>query len=140
MVCFAALVAVSCSSLSSAASGSTVAQASGPACGTAVLGLYNSYHNNGKIDLTNTNDLTNALALATCYTQLKENKDNSAYRSSFTNGLVASSAGLLTSANAATFVDKLLGTTALSNINTEKVTQTATTAAAIISLLSALKQ
>ena len=140
MVCIAALAMASCGSLSSAASGSSVAKASGQACGTAVQGLYNSYHNTGKVDLTNTTDLTNALALATCYTQLKENKDNSAYRSAFTSGLIASSANLITSANATAFVDKLLGSTSLGNLNMDKVTQTASTAAAIISLISILKQ
>ena len=139
-MCFATLAFTSCSSLSSATSSNAVAQASGQACGTAVLGLYNSYHNTGKVDLTNTTDLTNALALATCYTQIKENKDNAAYRKAFTTGLIASSAGLITSANATSFIDKLLGTSALSNINTEKVTQTAATAAAVITLLNALKQ
>ena len=129
----------SCSSLSSTV-GESVAQVSGQACGTAVLGLYNSYHNNGKVDLTNTTDLSNALALATCYTQLKENKDNESFRKAFANGLILSSAGLITSANATSFMNTLLGTSALSNINTEKVTQTAATAAAVITLLNSLKQ
>ena len=139
-MCVASLAMVSCSSLQSAASSDPVAVASGQACGTAVQGLYGSYKNTGTVDLTAGNNLTNALALATAYTQLKQNKDNKAYRSAFTNGLIASSAGLITSANAASFVDKLLSTTALANINTERVTQTASTAMAIVTLLSALKQ
>ncbi|MBP5528366.1 MAG: hypothetical protein J6X79_07960 [Bacteroidales bacterium] len=140
LMCVAALVMTSCSALQTASTSDPAAKASGQACGTAVQGLYSSYHSTGTLDLTVGNNLTNALALATAYTQLKQNKDNAAYRKAFTNGLIASSAGLITSANAATFIDKLLGTTALANINTEKVTQTASTAVAIITLLNALKQ
>lgn len=139
-MCVATLAMTSCSSLQSAASSNPVAQASGQACGVAVQGLYNSYKTNGTLDLSAGNNLTNALALATAYTQLQQNKGNQAYRNAFTNGLIASSAGLITSANATNFVNKLLNTSALANINTERVTQTATTAMAIITLLNALKQ
>ena len=140
MVCFAALAMASCSTLSSAASSNTVAQASGQACGSAVQGLYSSYKKTGTVDLTNANNLNNALALATAYTTLKQNKDNQAYRSSFTTGLILSSAGLITQANAGQFIDKLLATAGLGNINTQNVAQTAATAAAIITLLNTLKQ
>lgn len=139
-MCFAALAMTSCSALSSAASSNTVASASGQACGVAVQNLYSAYHNTGKVDLTNANNLNNALALATCYTNLKQNKDDQSYRKAFTSGLIASSAGLITSANASAFVDKLLATAGLSNINTQNIAQTATTAATIISLLKTLKQ
>ena len=71
---------------------------------------------------------------------LKQNKDNTAYRKAFTTGLIASSAGLITSANAGTFVDKLLASSGLGNINTQNITQTAATVAAIVTLLNALKQ
>ena len=140
IACFATLATTSCSFMQSAASSNTVAQASGQACGTAVQGLYSSYHNTGTIDLSNANNLNNALTLATAYTSLKQNKDNQAYRKAFTNGLIASSAGLITSANASAFIDKLLASSGLSNINTQNITQTAATAAAVITLLNALKQ
>lgn len=140
IVCFATLALTSCDAIQSAASSNTVAQASGQACGTAVQGLYSSYKNTGTIDLTNTNNFNNALALATAYTNLKQNKGNEAYRKSFTTGLILSSAGLITQANATQFVDKLLATAGLGNINTQNVAQTAATAAAIITLLNTLKQ
>ena len=139
IMCIATLALTACSSISSAASGNTVANASGQACGTAVQGLYGSYKNTGKVDLTNTTNLNNALVLATAYTNLKQNKDNSDYRKAFTTGLIASSAGLITQANAATFVDKLLAMSGLGNINTQNVTQTAATVAAIVALLNVLK-
>ena len=139
-MCFAAMVMTSCSMMQSAASSNTVANASGRTCGAAVQGLYSAYRNTGKVDLTNANNLNNALALATCYTNLKQNKDDQAYRKAFTSGLIASSAGLITSQNASAFVDKLLASAGLANINTQNITQTAATAAAIISLFNALKQ
>ena len=139
-MCFAALVMSSCGAMQSAASSNAVAQASGQACGTAVQGLYSAYHNTGKVDLTNATNLNNALALATCYTNLKQNKNDQNYRKAFTTGLIASSAGLINSQNATAFVDKLLASTGLTNINTQNVAQTAATAAAVITLLNALKQ
>lgn len=140
IVCVAAMAFASCSALSSAASSNTVANASGQTCGTAVQGLYRSYKSTGTVDLTNTTNLNNALALATAYTNLKQNKDNSDYRKAFTTGLIASSAGLITSQNATAFVDKMLATAGLGNINTQNITQTAATVGAIITLLNALKQ
>ena len=136
IACFATMALTACSAMSSAASSNTVASATGQACGTAVQGLYK---NTGTIDLTNTNTLNNALALATAYTNLKQNKDNSNYRKAFTSGLIASSAGLITQATASGFVDKLLASSGLSNINTQNITQTAATVAAIVTLLNALK-
>lgn len=138
-MCVATLAMTSCSSLQSAGA-NAVAQASGQACGNAVQGLYSSYKNTGKVDLTTGNNLTNALALATAYTELQQNKGNAAYRKAFTTGLIASSAGLITSANAGSFVDKLMSSVGLSNVTADKVSQTATTVAAIITLLNALKQ
>ena len=140
IVCFATLALTSCGAIQSAASSNTVAQASGQACGTAVQGLYSSYKSTGTVDLTNANNLNNALALATAYTNLNQNKGNESYRKSFTTGLILSSAGLITQANATQFVDKLLATAGLGNINTQNVAQTAATAAAIITLLNTLKQ
>ncbi len=139
-MCVATLAMVSCSALQSASTSDPVAKASGQACGTAVQGLYGSYKNTGKVDLTYGNNLTNALALATAYTQLQQNKGNKAYRNAFTTGLIASSAGLITSANAGAFVDKLMASVGLSNVTADKMTQTASTVAAIIALLNVLKQ
>lgn len=140
MVCLATLALAGCSAMSSAASSNTVANASGQACGSAVQGLYRTYKNTGTVDLTNATNFNNALALATAYTSLKQNKDNQSYRKAFTTGLIASSAGLITQANAASFVDKMLATAGLSNINSQNIAQTATTVATIVTLLNALRQ
>lgn len=140
LACFATLALTSCSLFNSAASSNTVAKASGQNCGTAVQGLYGTYKSTGNIDLSNPTTLNNALALATSYANLKQNKDNAEYRQAFTSGLIASSAGLLTSSNAAAFVDKMLATAGLANINSQNIAQTAATASAIISLLKVINQ
>ena len=140
LMCVAAMAMTSCGLMQSAAGSNTAATATGKACGTAVQGLYSSYKSTGKVDLTVGNNLTNALALATAYTELQNNKGNDAYRRAFTSGLIASSAGLITSANAGSFVDKLMSSVGLGNVTADKISQTATTAAAIITLLNALKQ
>ena len=137
MVCLATLCFSSCSIFGGTSSNS-VAQASGMACGTAVLGLYQSYHSTGKLDLSSGSNLTNALALATAYTALQQNKSDESYKKSFTNGLIASSAGLITNSNANTFINTLLGTTALNNATAQTITQTANTTASVISLLNTL--
>lgn len=140
MMCIATLAMSGCSALSTATSSNAVAKASGQACGTAVQGLYSAYRNTGTVDLTNSTNLNNALALATSYAAMKENKGDTNYRKAFINGLIASSAGLITSQNAAAFVDKMLATAGLSNITAQGIAQTASTAAAVVNLLSVLKQ
>jgi hypothetical protein len=140
LVCFATLAMTSCSLFEAAASSNTVAKASGQTCGAAVQGLYSAYNTTGKIDLTNATNLNNALALASAYTNLSQNKGDANYRKAFTSGLIASSAGLITSKTATAFVDKMLATAGLGKINTQNIAQTAATATAIISLLNALKQ
>ena len=139
-MCFAALAMTSCGSLSGTGSSNSVAQMSGQTCGVAIQQLYSAYRATGKIDLTNATTLSNALIVTTAYTNLKANKDNQEYRKSFTNGLIASSAGLITSANATAFVDQMLSTAGLSNVTAQNITQTAATAAAIVTLMNSLKQ
>lgn len=140
MVCFATLALTSCGAVSSASSSNTVAKASGQTCGTAVQGLFRSYKNSGTIDLTNSTNINNAIALATAYTNLKSNKGDANYRKAFTSGLIASSAGLITSSNASQFVDKLLASSGLANLNTQNISQSVATASAIVNLMKVLKQ
>ncbi len=139
-MCFATLAMTSCGLLQAPAGANAVAVAAGQSCGTAVQGLYSAYRNTGRIDLTNATNLSNALALAASYTNLKANVGDQNYRKAFTTGLIASSAGLITSANATAFVDNLLATAGLGNVNSQNITQTAATAVAIVTLLNTLKQ
>lgn len=137
-VFFATLAFSSCSILGSSANNS-VAQSLGQTCGAAALGLYQSYKSTGSISLAEPTNLTNALALATCYTQLSQNKDNSAYRKAFTNGLILSSAGLITNQNAATFVNALLGASTLGKVtSTSSATEVRRTQPAITGLIQTL--
>lgn len=137
-VCAATFAFASCGMLGAGA-GNTAAQALGQTCGSAVLGLYNSYKSTGTIDLTNANNLTNALALATCYTQLRQNKDNSTYRNAFTSGLILSSAGLITNQNAGNFVSALLGAQQLGNINqNSSSSQVSTTTPTLVNLVKSV--
>ena len=123
LVCFATLAFASCGVLNSAASSNAAATTMGQTCGSAVLGLYNSYKSTGTINLTYGNNLTNALALATAYTQIKANKDNSNYRTAFAKGLVLSSSGLITNQNVNTFINALLLANGLSNVSSSNTTQ-----------------
>lgn len=127
IVAFATLAFASCSILNN--SSDTTAQAAGQTCGAAVLGLYNAYKATGTINLGEANNLTNALALAACYTQIKQNKDNQSYRKSFANGLVLSSAGLITNQNANTFINALILANGLTNISATNTTAQNNTAA-----------
>ena len=95
----------------------------GQTCGSAILGLYNSYKSTGTINLTSGNNLSNALALATAYTQIKANKDNSSYRKSFATGLVMSSAGLITNQNSNEFINLLLTCSGLANVSSSNTSQ-----------------
>lgn len=138
LVTFAAVALVSCSALNNASSQNAVASASGSACGAAVSGLYRSYKTTGGINLTNSNDLTNALALATAYSQLRANSTNESYKKAFAAGLVTGSAGTITTSNAVNFMNSLLSTTALSGINANNIASKVETASAIVTLLRAL--
>lgn len=136
-VCFATLAMTSCGILNS--SSNSAAQALGQTCGAAVLGLYQSYKSTGTLNLTPGNNLANALALATCYTQLSQNKDNSSYRKSFANGLILSSAGLITNQNSAAFINALLGTSSLGTVNSNSTSvQVNKTTPAVTNLIATL--
>ena len=138
-VCFATLALSSCGILTS--SSNSAAQTLGQTCGAAVLGLYQSYKATGSLSLTTGNNLTNALTLATCYTQLSQNKDNSNYRKAFASGLVLSSAGLITNQNSAAFINALLGTSALGTVNSNSTSvQVNKTTPAVTGLLKTLEK
>ncbi|MBR1765648.1 MAG: hypothetical protein IJ745_01235 [Bacteroidales bacterium] len=118
---FATLGFASCSVLGNAA-GNTVAQTLGQSCGSAVLGLYQAYKSTGTIDLTNTTNLTNALAVAAAYTQLQQNKEDQTFRKAFTSGLVLSSAGLITNQNAGAFINTMLANPGLASVDNNGTT------------------
>ncbi|MBQ2511121.1 MAG: hypothetical protein II531_03055 [Bacteroidales bacterium] len=141
LLCIVTLAATSCNSLQKAASSNSAAAASGQLCGNAVKGLYQSYKNDGKLDVTSGSNLTNALSLATAYSQLKDHKNDKSYRKAFASGLVVSSAGLITDRNSISFINQLLSSAALSGLNRNNiVSKGAATATSIVNLLSIIKQ
>lgn len=114
------------------------AVAAGKSCAKALTGLNKSYKSNGTITVKNSSDLTNLLALATSYQNLKEHKDNASYKQSFANGMIAGS-NIFTSANATKFIDKLLNISGLDKLNAGNINQNIETINSIITLLKALK-
>lgn len=123
LVCFATMAFTSCGILGSAASSNSAAATLGQTCGSAVLGLYQSYKATGTINLLTGNNLTHALALATCYTQIKANASNSDYRKAFASGLIMSSAGLITNQNSSAFINALLAANGLASVSSSNTTQ-----------------
>lgn len=139
MMSFALLAFASCSSMQNIASSGSAAAVSGQQCAVATNALYKTYKSTGKIELANTNNVTNILTVITAYNQLKAHKGDAAYRKAFANGAVAAGTGVITSANADTFTNTLLNASGLNGVTAQNIQQKTQTAATIISLFSALK-
>ncbi|MDY5969653.1 MAG: hypothetical protein SPJ13_06545 [Bacteroidales bacterium] len=135
MVLVATVVLGGCKSGGFSSNSAAVAQ--GTACGSALKTLNNSYKSTGKVDLGNTANLGAALTLATAYSQLKANKDNANYKTSFANGMVTGGVGLLTPANATNVMNALLNSTGITQENIQNAQSKVQTAAAIVNILRA---
>lgn len=122
----AALLVASCTTLSNAASSNAAAAALGQQCGTSIVSLYNSYKAAGKLNMADANNIANTLTVASCYVQLKKNKDNASYRQAFTSGMVAVGAGVITNNNADALTAALLNANGLTNVNQNNVNQSST--------------
>ena len=130
----------SCSSMSNVASSDTVAKTAGTSCGSSLVNLYKSYKAAGnKVNMNDANVLTNAIALSTSISGLKQNGKDSAYRKSYIAGMLLGGAGILTETSAANVYDGLVtSSNALSNINTSSSASTLTTAANALSTILGL--
>lgn len=122
------LTATSCGVLGNAGqTAATAAPASttqyGSSVGGALASLYTRYKTDGKIDLSDMNNIVN---LATVVNNIKVLKGNFASASSFTeefaNGLISGSKNLINKNNSAKVIDNLV---ALSGINLSSVTNAA---------------
>ncbi len=134
---FVALFATtSCGTLTSATD--ATAAAAGATCGKALLALNNS-KKAGTLSITNPTDLSNMLVVIGAYNSLKANKENSAYKKSFTSGMVTGSTGLITPTTAANITNSLMNATGLEGIDANNIVNKAQTVGTIIQLLSALK-
>ena len=128
-----------CTSLSNSASSNAAAMLSGQQCASAISTLYNSYKSLGKVDLTNAANLSSAIIVATCYTQLKANKDDANYRKSFTAGAISAGTSIITPNNADAFTTALLAANGLSGLNSQTSTNTTTTTSSSTALTNLMK-
>lgn len=136
MMFVAMFAATSCSSLTSATD--TAAATSGAACSQALIQL-NKSKKAGTLAITNPTDLSNMLVVIGAYNSLKANKENSAYKKSFTSGMVTGSTGLITPTTAANITNSLMNATGLEGIDANNIVNKAQTVGTIIQLLGALK-
>ena len=139
IMCVATLALTSCSSLFGGGNGTATSAAkdNGRAAGASIITLYNSYRSTGTVNLGNPTDLTAALSLATAYTNFRNNQADAHYKKAFAAGMVASGAGLITSANVNNIINTMNNLTGL-NVNAATITNSVGTATAIIQLLQAL--
>lgn len=140
MILAIAFAFASCGSMSNVASSDTVAKTAGTSCGSSLVNLYKSYKAAGnKVNMNDASVLTNAIALSTSISGLKQNSKDSNYRKSYIAGMVLGGAGILTETKAGPIYDSLVtSSNALSNINTSSSTSTLTTAANALSTILGL--
>ncbi len=130
----------SCNSTSNVSSSNTVAKTAGTSCGSSLVNLYKSYKAAGnKVNMNDTNVLTNAIALSTSIAGLKQNGKDTNYRKAYIAGMVLGGAGILTETKAGPIYDGLVtSANALSGINTSSTGATLTTAANALSTILGL--
>ena len=140
MILAVAFAFESCSSMSNVASSDSVAKTAGTSCGSSLVNLYKSYKAAGnKVNMNDTNVLTNAIALSTSIAGLKQNGKDNNYRKSYIAGMVLGGAGILTETKAGPIYDGLLtSANALSGINTSSSASTLTTAAGALTTILGL--
>ncbi|MDD3079889.1 MAG: hypothetical protein PHH37_12415 [Paludibacter sp.] len=134
----------SCSSASKLStvisSNETSATTVGTNCGTALSKLYSQYKESGKINLNNSSTLLSLTELGTYYTELKNNKSNASYISSFGKGLMNGSNGLITNTNVTSTINSLASLTGLSTLTTNASSASTTTISQLTSLLSSFSK
>ena len=130
----------SCNSTSNVSSSNTVAKTAGTSCGSSLVNLYKSYKAAGnKVNMNDSNVLTNAIALSTSIAGLKQNGKDTNYRKAYIAGMVLGGAGILTETKAGPIYDGLVtSANALSGINTSSTGSTITTAANALSTILGL--
>ena len=140
MILAVAFAFASCSSMSNVASSDTVAKTAGTSCGSSLVNLYKSYKAAGnKVNMNDSNVLTNAMALSTSIAGLKQNGKDTNYRKAYIAGMVLGGAGILTETKAGPIYDGLVtSANALSGINTSSTGSTLTTAANALSTILGL--
>lgn len=85
----------------------SAATSNGQAAGAALKALYTQYKADGKIDLSNINNIMNLAALANNLKDLKGQTNKSAFYKDFAAGLVTGSNSLVTSSNSTAVMNGL---------------------------------
>ncbi|MBP5488347.1 MAG: hypothetical protein J6X77_02130 [Bacteroidales bacterium] len=120
----AALVLATSCGIFGVGNGTQTPSGSGQASGAALRNLYTQYKTDGKVDMTNINNILNLAALSQCIGELKDagTVDKSDYIKEFATGLILGSNNLVTQTNSTPVVS---GLTNLAGINLSSVTTAA---------------
>lgn len=137
IMCFATMAFASCNLTNSIANSDSMAKANGYNTANAIVSLYNSYRATGNVSLSNSADLTNMLVVASGYTNIRNNKQNTSYMTAFATGMVSAGAGLITKDNVQNVINTMNGLTGL-NVNAATISNNVGTVTAIIQLLQIL--
>lgn len=104
------LMTASCGVLGAGSSSSVSAGVTGgQASGAALKNLYTQYQADGKIDVTNINNVVNLATLANGIQGLKDQDDKSAFYADFAKGLVLGSGNLISNTAAPSVTNSLSG-------------------------------
>ena len=112
--------------------GTTLTQSNGASAGLALLSLYTQYKSAGKLDLSNTTNLSNLITLATNIKGLSSSVKNS----SFLTGLISGSKNLVNNSNSSTVLSSL---SSLANLDLSSLSSTAASAATTAATSAAKK-
>jgi len=110
----------------------TVSEATtnGKTAGVALKALYNQYKADGKLDMSNINNLLNLTALANNVKGLKGQTNKTAFYKDFASGLILGSDNLVTQTNTTSVMNGL--TNLVNNVDLSGLTEKASTAAAAV--------
>ena len=95
----------------------------GKAAGSALKSLYTQYKADGKLDMSNLNNIMNAATLATNVKGLKGQTDKTTFYKDFASGLIAGSGNLVTQNNSAAVMSGL--TSLVNNVDLSALTDKA---------------
>lgn len=103
----------------------------GQAAGAALKALYGQYKTDGKVDMSNLNNIINLATLANNIKQLKGQTDKSAFYKEFAAGLITGSNNLVTSKNSTSVMSGL--TNLVNNVDLSGLTSKAASASSAAS-------
>ena len=99
----------------------SAAVSNGKAAGAALKSLYTQYKTDGKLDMTNINNILNITTLSTNLQGIKGQSDKSAFYKDFVSGLILGSENLVTESNSSSVMSGL--TSLVENVDLSGLTQ-----------------